>query len=192
VAKGTDPGARVCQGDLIRYVDHLESADLVGECCDVASVRYPLVVVLTQDCDLRWDYEVRRGNGATTQDRRLLSVLVAPAYNAEHVFTGDHLIELGIRARPFPTKVNATERRILRQNQNPRYHYLEFADQVDVSPSIVDFKHYFSVDAAYLEERKVAGFATALPLFHREDVSQRFAAFLARIALPVQVEADSA
>jgi len=60
---------------------------------EVSKTVFPLVVVLTQDCDLQWDaqYRARHTPPASTQDKKLFSVLVAPLYNAEHVYQGSIL-----------------------------------------------------------------------------------------------------
>jgi hypothetical protein len=55
-------------------IEHVLEKDGVIE---VSKVVFPLVVVLTQDCDLAQDFTFRR---ASTQDKWLLSVLVAPLY----------------------------------------------------------------------------------------------------------------
>ena len=47
-----------------------------------------------------------------------------------------------------------------------------------------DFKHYFSVSVAYLEKLRPKHFVCRLSELYREDLSQRFAAYLARIGLP--------
>ena len=51
--------ARVCQGDIFRdieYIEHVTEKD--GELV-VSKIRFPRVIVLTQDCDLAQDYRVR-------------------------------------------------------------------------------------------------------------------------------------
>jgi hypothetical protein len=70
------------------------------------------------------------------------------------------------------------------QNERPRYHYLSFPDNVPIVPSIADFKHYFSVNLVYLEKLRQKHFVCRLSELYREDLSQRFAAYLSRIGLP--------
>jgi hypothetical protein len=69
-------------------------------------------------------------------------------------------------------------------NERPRYHYLEFDKNVPIVPSVIDFKHYFSSTVKYLVALKPTAYVcTVAPLF-REDIAQRFAAYLARVGLP--------
>ena len=70
------------------------------------------------------------------------------------------------------------------QNERTRYHYLDFTADVPIVPSIADFKHYFSASVAYLEKIRPKNFVCRLSELYREDLSQRFAAYLARIGLP--------
>jgi hypothetical protein len=87
-----------------------------------------------------------------------------------------------MKMEPVPKKGNSGN--FLRHNERPRYHYLEFPPSIPLVPSVIDFKHYFSVNIKYLKKIKRTNFVCQLSELHREDVSQRFASFLARIGLP--------
>lgn len=112
----------------------------------------------------------------------LVSVLVAPLYNVEHVYAGDHLTHLGMRMRTINKK--KTEGNSLRKNETPRYHFLQFDEDTPIVDSVVDFKHYFSVNVEYLKAIKPENFVRRVAEIYREDISLRFANFLARIGLP--------
>ncbi len=97
-----------------------------------------------------------RSDDSRTGDKIILSVLVAPIYNANHVYLGEHLAELNQVMRQIQVKGKGnkptTEWRNLVNNDNPRYHHLEFPNEVSIVPSIIDFKHYFSLNLEYLYE----------------------------------------
>jgi len=180
VRKGPD---RVCQGDIFRDIEYIEYATEKDGNVEISKISFPLVIVLTQDCDLEQDYRSREGEHAgSTQDKWLLSVLVAPLYNADHVYRGKHLSELDLTMQQINDK--KTPGKYLRNNQIPRYHYLEFPDGERIAPSIIDFKHYFSVDVRYLHEIRGTNYVCSVSSLYREDISQRFSNFLARIGLP--------
>src|SRR5207248_3260196 len=85
---------------------------------------------------------------------------------------------------PFNCTPHDNAGNFLRNNERPRYHYLEFDDDVRIVPSVIDFKHYFSATVTYLMRlRPTAYVCSVAPLF-REDVAQRFAGYLARVGLP--------
>ena len=110
------------------------------------------------------------------------AILVAPLYNVEHIYEGEHLSDLGLTMEPINRK--KTPGKMLRNNERPRYHFLDFSESVPVADSVVDFKHYFSVNIQYLDEMKRTRFACRISELFREDLSARFANYLARIGLP--------
>ncbi len=178
-----DRGDRVRQGDVIANVQHIEKVTRTVEFVEISTVTFPLVVVLSQDCDLEQDYRTRQFHNigsSSDHDKILVSALVAPLYNFDHVKQGDHLSDLGRRSQ----KLNSERGRYVKSNQSPRYHYLEFPQNVPVVDSVVDFKHYFSVSLDYLAETKVDHFICKIAEIYREDLSLRFANFLCRIGLP--------
>lgn len=176
--------SRVVQGDVIRDVELVEYVKEKRGIIEVSKIIFPVAVVLTQDCDLAQDFKFRwsRDNRPTTQDKFLLSVLVAPLYNVEHVYEGTQLSELDLQMASINKKKTPGE--YLRNNERPRYHFVDFDPSVPVVPSVVDFKHYFSVNGIYLKGLKRTHFVCRVPPLFREDLSLRFANYLARIGLP--------
>lgn len=182
-------------GDIYRNVEYVEniSEETVTEeneevrILEIKKIIFPYVVILTQDCDLAQDYKFRFDR-EKSGDKILLSVLVAPIYNAEDVFEGKHLSK--IRDRLMQTikvkkgKKLTTVGKHLVHNETPRYHYLEFPKEVPIVPSIIDFKHYFSLDVEHLYEIREQNFVCKISELYREDISQRFASFISRIGLP--------
>jgi hypothetical protein len=170
---------RISQGDVFRDVECIEYAVEKRGIIEVSKIVFPLVIVLTQDCDLEQDSNNR---GKETQGTKLLSVLVVPLYNAEHVFQGEHLVDIGVKMAPISK--GRTPGRNLMQNESPRYHYIDFPGDVPLVASVADFKHYFSVHVSSLEKIRKTNFVCRLSDLFKEDLSQRFAGYLARIGLP--------
>ena len=173
--------SRISQGDVFREVECIEYVVEKRGIIEVSKIVFPLVIVLTQDCDLEQDWQNR---GKANQSTRLLSVLVAPLYNAEHIFQGEHLSDLGIRTEPINKK--KTPGAMLMQNERPRYHHIDFPQSIPLVASAVDFKHYFSIRVAYVERVRRTNFVCRLSELFREDVSQRLASYLGRIGLPIR------
>lgn len=174
---------RVRQGDIFPNVPYYESYTETNGEFELVVYDFPYVVVLTQDCDLEQNKAAREKVTVTSQpvenDKHLISVIVAPLYNSEHLFSGMHLDLLGIVSQAQNSKLKMP----ITNNQNPRYHYIEFDESVVVPNSVVDFKHYFTISVGWLEasiERRVCGID---PLY-RELISQRFSNYLSRIGLP--------
>jgi hypothetical protein len=175
---------RISQGDIYKDIEHIEYAFIKDGYASISKIIFPLVIILTQDCDLAQDFKFRDVEGKT-KDKILISALVAPIYNADHVFAGTHLDDLYEKEKSM-AEINkkATPGKYLMQNERCRYHYLEFPEDVTIGPSIIDFKHYFSINIDQLILCRKEHFVCRVSQLYREDISLRFASFLSRIGLP--------
>lgn len=175
--------SRVSQGDIVKDIEHIEYVSEKSGNIEVSKIVFPLSIVLTQDCDLAQDYKFRWSRATTkNEDKWLMSVIMAPIYNVEHIYTGKHLSDIGMTMTPISRK--KTHGQNLRNNETPRFHYLEFPASSAIPPSVIDFKHYFSANVAYLKKHKSKLFSCQVSELYREDISQRFASYLSRIGLP--------
>ena len=176
---------RISQGDIYKDIEYIHSITEENGIIKIVKIIFPYVIVLTQDCDLNQDFTFRSVE-TSNDDKLIISVLSAPIYNVDHLFSGEHLSELGLtmqtidkysKKRKLTTVANN-----LFKNEIPRYHYLDF--DVIIGPSVIDFKHYFSINLDYLYKIKKTNFVCKIPELYREDISHRFASFLSRIGLP--------
>jgi hypothetical protein len=174
------PDSRISQGDIFENIEYIDYALEKEGDIEIAKIIFPYVCVLTQDCDLAQDYNLRQEQ-KDNQDKILISVLVAPMYNYKFVLDGTHLDLLDLKMQKFnggsKTAINN-----LVENNNPRYHYLNFSS--DFPELLIDFKHYFTLNRTYLESVKDSNRRFKLKELYRENVSQRFSSFLSRIGLP--------
>lgn len=180
---------RICQGDIIKNVKYVEY-NIEGTQLKVEESIYPYVIVLSQDCDLSQDYNNRSiispheedPEKKLNHDKYLVSTIVAPLYNFEHLREGDHLLHMGLKMH----RINSDMKGNLISNTMPRYHYFDFGENIlGLVPSVVDFKHYFTVNVKYLEHLKLQGqYVCKISELYRENISHRFAHFLSRIGLP--------
>jgi hypothetical protein len=181
-----EPVERICQGDIFSNVELIEYADINKDgIVEISKISFPYVVVLTQDCDLEQDFNSRLKTERANEDKHILSVIVAPLYNIEHVYGGEHLSELNFRMQTISSKPGKSDNKFLRNNQNPRYHFFEFPGDIQIVNSIADFKHYFTVNNNYLKSQKPDNYVGKIAELYREQVSQRFASYLSRIGLPI-------
>ena len=174
---------RILQGDILSDVEYIEAVSEKEGLIRVSKIVFPLAIVLTQDCDLTWDFDSRHAE-KPNQDKYLFSAIVAPLYNYEHFIIGEHLSELGQKMATISKNKEKTDNKNLRSNETPRYHYLEFDESIPIVNSVIDFKHYFSVNIQHLESHKKNHFICTVSELFRERVSQRFANYLSRIGLP--------
>ena len=179
---------RIHQADIYRDVDFIESYQENDGNILIRKIIFPVALVLTQECDLFEEYNMRMKKTESQEEEKeqnqvLLSVLMAPLYNKEHYFNGEHLSDIHIITRHISRNKNK-EGGFIEKNKLPRYHFLEFDGSIPLAPSIVDYKHYFTVSVAYLEMLKQGGaLICSIDSLHRDNISDRFAFYLARIGL---------
>ena len=181
-----DSSGELNQCDIYRDIEFIEYVKEDGDSIEVSKIVFPLAIVLTQACDLQQDYNARkkievenRGN----QDKFLISVIVAPIYNFEEFRMGTHLNQLGLTMEPKGRRERSLCSNIIK-NENKRYHYLNFADDVEIVESVIDFKHYFTVTVNYLNSIREEKYVCSIESLYRELILQRFSNFLSRIGLP--------
>ncbi|KKG92433.1 hypothetical protein [Methanosarcina mazei] len=202
IGANDEPFYRVSQGDIYKDVEYIESVKEQDGDIEISKIIFPYVIVLTQDCDLAQDFSDRFAQNTSDEliqcnisdeliqgNSLIMSVLVAPLYNAEQVCSGEHLSELKRNMNPIVKykkkgKEETTDYKRLLQNETPRYHYVTFRNELNMSSSVIDFKHYFSLNTDHLYSIKEQNFVCKISELYREHISQRFAYFLSRIGLP--------
>ena len=179
---------QVHQGDIYREIDCIEYANVNDGIVDISKIHYQYVMVLSQECDLTQDYNERVNiiqQQPITYDKILQNIIVVPLFNYEHFKAGLHLSNIGFSMATDFSNQKKTPAKILMQNNNPRYHYLEFNESVDIVPSVIDFKRFFTIDANAFYKIQAAHYVCSVDQLFRERISQRFANFISRIGLPV-------
>lgn len=154
-------------------------SDSRDEVQEAKPTKYPLALVLTQDCDLAQDWNERVGDAHT--ETALRSILLCPVGKADEV-----------RATQ---SINSTLWDPTRKNLSIRYQYLaEVPREADGAgdghpPLLADFKAVFTVRAIELYRQLRSGadpprrrFRLATPW--AEHCQCRFAAYHSRIGLP--------
>lgn len=187
-ARYKQPVPRVIeQTAILRDVDLPEVHFAAGGTAAVTLTPYPWLVVLNQDCDLRFDRLARarqpasEGGNPVRRDKLLRSILLCPAFAEDHVLAGTYVDDA--------TRWNASEKRTLLQNRHERYHALPPEEPL-LEPLILDFKLVVAAHPEYLqhwvEEHPESVIAVLQPPY-RDRLMQRFVTYFARIAEPEEV-----
>ena len=184
---------RLSQGDIYKNITYIEKINSIDDYLEIQQIVFPNVVVLTQDCDI----QQHLSDVNKTKSSQLFSVLVAPLYNIAHFVHGEHLSNFKIEGESFISSKNKGKELLntgiyvnskgitLVNNEIPRYHVLDFSkENTELPISVVDFKHYFSISADFLEKEKNEDFICTLNPLYRELLTQRFSNYLSRIGLP--------
>jgi len=138
---------------------------------------HPFVVVLTQDCDLDWDFTSR---ASETDENKRQNKLVP------NILLGELFPESVIRPR-----IGRNLDRV-KSKQEFRYHYIpavplecDLAGE-GIEPLIVDFKRVLTVPCEEIYHRLNFGIRrrTLIQGLHMQDLSNRFAHYASRVGLP--------
>lgn len=172
---------RVCQGDILRDVsfDVVESGGSVVEYC------FAYMLVLSQDCDLEHGSKFFDSSpdekGIVSFNQFLPSIKVYPGFTEAEFRKGEHLKDV---FKIKTTNCNSDQWKKIKQNLDPRFHYLSRCPEKQIPELVIDFKVYFTINMAYfLTFYKEAYLATINELF-RESVLQRCCFYSSRIGLP--------
>jgi hypothetical protein len=174
---------RLCQGDIVRDIRLVTWAEQTADSdnIQITEKEIPYGVVMTQDCDLEQDKQNRSSAESKNQDKFLQSVLLCPAYPAADIRAGTHLSDENL----VMERLNSDRWKVVKGNNNARYHYLPEHPDYQIPESVIDFKHYFTVPREKISTTlKLQRRIGSVGELFREDLSLRFAQYLSRIGLP--------
>jgi hypothetical protein len=149
---------------------------------------HPHAIILTQDCDLDWDYKARREQG----DENKLQLKTVPSIMFCELLPEDvlrqNLRNAGVRASKLWDRVV--------QNRDERYHWIPRVDAADdragegLSPLVADFKRTFTIptDEAYIRLQLGTRRRTTIEVPYLLHLSHRFGFYMSRVALPDPAE----
>jgi hypothetical protein len=155
------------------------SLDTPEDEVETLAIRHPYAVILSQDCDLLWDFDAKSKGGPP----ELNGVLLYEAAPAD-----------GIRAE---RDIKLDLWKPIRQNKNDRYQFLEAVPpECDLSKEgipqlLIDFKRYFTISAQEIVRQislrdNPARRRCCLQMPYREHLQFRAAQYLQRIVLPAE------
>lgn len=150
-------------------------------------VIHPYAIIITQDCDLDFDYKARFAS--ETQASKLLnSILLCEIATAKEV-------------RDIEDKkvMNSKEWDFVKSHRHERFYFFEKTppecevEQEGLPELTADFKKIFGIDAATLYRQIELGIVkrrTVLASPYLEHFSRRYYSFHGRVALPFQYESE--
>ena len=151
------------------------------------AIVHPYAIVVTQDCDLDWDYRDRQAT--KSQSSKLLnSVLLCEITTAQEV-------------RDIEDKkvMNSKEWNLVESHRHERYYFFEKissacdSEQIGLPELTADFKRIFGIDAEILYRQIEVGMVKRRSILvspYLEHFSRRYHSFHERIALPSQYESE--
>jgi hypothetical protein len=155
---------------------------------EIRKVDHPLAVVISQDCDLEQDFDLRfpadgepvERDAADMSHRSISHVILCDAYPEAELI------------RRLPDGFGSKDKRKIQQNQNERYHKLDAApiagdESKEVEELFFDFRRFFAIPSADIYDQLAAGTMeriACVPAYYLHDLSQRFFSYQSRVAIP--------
>ncbi|NCS12247.1 MAG: hypothetical protein GPJ08_14315 [Microcystis aeruginosa G13-09] len=148
---------------------------------------HPFVIVVSQDCDLDWDYKARQPSSYKSH-KLLNSIIFCRVSTAQETRTID-----------AKSGMNSKEWKLTEDHRHERYYFFEKIPndcdlQAEGLPELTaDFKIVFGLDSETIYRQIELGIAkrrTILSSPYLEHFSKRFYNFHGRIALPFQYESE--
>lgn len=183
---------RIHQGDVLYDFD-FPTIVAVGNRSDIEVTSIQYGMILSQDCDLEGAHilhsqiqkladfsDVNPING----NKFLPSIIIAPAFLAEDVNSGDYLLDMGFKMdnKGKPSKSNWQS---IVKNNNPRYHFLIDSEEEGLPNLIIDFKIFYTLPYDYIFFKYNEVYTCSLNELFRESLSQRFFSYHSRVGLPI-------
>jgi hypothetical protein len=180
------------QGEIVSDVIqvHLRAVSLAPDASevDLEEKVHPYALILTQDCDLDWDFKARSAHvdelrpGYEREENKRQAKLVPNVL----------LCELATTDALRPRLPGSDVLRRIRANQDERYHCLQAIAPghdcvgIGIPELVADFKRLFSIPTEELYLRLALGMRRRALLRspHLQHLSSRFGYYCLRVALP--------
>ncbi|MDD2870450.1 MAG: hypothetical protein PHS49_00535 [Candidatus Gracilibacteria bacterium] len=179
--KKIDDKSRIVQGDIYRNI----SFKVIGYDGNDIIVDWKYAVVLTQDCDLTWDYEARKVyTSGNSNDKFLQTILICPAFNYEELCNGEHIDGWKMRTFESSKKGGGPREKLVNNDEFKRYHFLHDDGELKIPSFVIDFKLFNTVPRELLYSLGNDNYIGTIEELFRESLVQRFTNFIGRIPLP--------
>ena len=179
------------QGEIVHNLLEISPtySEDITELCDeskspkVVRVTHPMAVIVTQDCDLRWDWMFRNSPEKVRKNEKDENKLLTHIHFCDLFEKGEIRGTRGFSS-PLWERVQAT--------QDERYHRFKEGVIGDaggemLSEVYVDFKRVFSLPSEYAYWLVTSGFSTSKAVIaepYLRDFIHRLFSYLSRVAVP--------
>ncbi len=181
-------GVAIRQGEILSNVKQialLSESDGLDGGNEISIVEHPYCIVVSQDCDLDWDFRERKGDSKTYNSSKLLNCILFCEADT---------------ARAVRDNTNAGGwKKIPCNNEVSKFHFLErIPRDLDLAregiPELVtNFRRIFAVESDYLYRCIESGEVSRRSVLvspYLEHFCGRFHNYQGRIALPSQYESE--
>lgn len=187
IYQASDKGSSLRQGEIVtgvvQYHPVIDEIQEESQELPFIPIIHPYAIVITQDCDLDWDYKSRRTNNNPA--KLLNSVILCEIGTAESIRGTEGM--------------NRKEWELVVAHRHERFYFFEKIppecemEQEGLPELTADFKRVFGIDAATLYRQIELGMVKRRAILaspYSEHFSRRYHGFHGRVALPFQYESE--
>lgn len=187
IYQASDKGSSLRQGEIVtgvvQYNPVIDEIPKELQELSFTPIIHPYSIVITQDCDLDWDYKAR---GTNNNPAKLLnSIVLCEIGTAESIRSTDGM--------------NRKEWELVVAHRHERFYFFEKippeceVEQDGLPELTADFKRVFGIDASTLYRQIELGMVKRRAILaspYLEHFSRRYHSFHGRVALPFQYESE--
>lgn len=187
IYQASDKGSSLRQGEIVtgvvQYNPVIDEMPKELQELPFTPIIHPYAIVITQDCDLDWDYKAR---GTNNNPAKLLnSIILCEIGTAESIRSTDGM--------------NRKEWELVVAHRHERFYFFETippeceVQQEGLPELTADFKRVFGIDASTLYRQIELGMVKRRAILaspYLEHFSRRYHSFHGRVALPFQYESE--
>lgn len=187
IYQASDKGSSLRQGEIVtgvvQYNPVIDEIPKELQELPFTPIIHPYSIVITQDCDLDWDYKAR---GINNNPAKLLnSIVLCEIGTAESIRSTDGM--------------NRKEWELVVAHRHERFYFFEKippeceVEQEGLPELTADFKRVFGIDASTLYRQIELGMVKRRAILaspYLEHFSRRYHSFHGRVALPFQYESE--
>lgn len=164
----------------LNYNEYLESRNTDKTNLKFKEIKHPYSIIVTQSCDLGFDYDARQNNN--NPDHKLINCVVVC-----------DLFDASILRQDKTRGMNTNQWNYIKQNNHERYYFLQKVDakfdllQSGLPEFTADFKKFFAIETGffyYQIKKNVAQIRTVLANPYLESFCSKYYNFQSRVALP--------
>lgn len=171
--------------DVIQYKPVADDLKEDNQELSFEPIIHPFAIIVTQDCDLDWDFNDRKAEKSQSA-KFLNSILLCEISTAREI-------------RDNGENMNAKAWDYVKSHRDERFYFFEKipsacdSEQVGLPELTADFKRIFGIDAEILYRQTEVGMVKRRSILvspYLEHFSRRYHSFHERVALPSQYESE--
>jgi hypothetical protein len=197
IYRASDSESPLRQGEILTNITQFKPTNFDNESLEnieFERIIHPFAIIVTQDCDLDWDYKARFSNNANRKipnPKLLNSIILCEIDTAENI--------RNIKETTGKNLLNSKDWNLVSSHRHERFYFFEKIpaecelETKGLPELTADFKKVFGINPEFLYHQIKSGEVkrrSVLVSPYLEHFSKRYYHFHSRVALPHQYESE--